>query len=76
MDFEIQALKERVSQMVGDGDISLLFNEIRKDLANKILNTTSHDSGTREILYRQAEGVKLLEEKFQEYLNDINRREE
>lgn len=76
MDFEIQALKERVSQMVGDGDISLLFNEIRKDLANKILNTSSPDSGTREILYRQAEGVKLLEEKFQEYLNDINRREE
>lgn len=76
MSFELQGLKERVGQMVGDGDISLLFNEIRKDIANKILSTHSGATDIRENLYQQANGLKLLEEKFQEYLNDINRDEE
>ncbi|MGL5014161.1 MAG: hypothetical protein ACRC6V_07725 [Bacteroidales bacterium] len=74
MDYELQWLKERVGQMVGDGDISLLFNEIRKDIANSILNTP--DQNQRELLYMEAQGCKRLEQKFQEYLNDINRNKE
>lgn len=76
MDYKIQGLKDRVTQMVGDGDISLLFNEIRKDLANKILNTQVGQTELRESIYHQCTGLKTLEDKFQEYLNDINRIEE
>ena len=76
MDYRIQGLKDRVTTMVGDGDISLLFNEIRKDLANKILNTQVGQTELRESLYMQSAGLKTLEDKFQEYLNDINRIEE
>ena len=76
MDYELEGLKSRVTQMVGDGDISLLFNEIRKDLANKILNTQVGQTELRESLYMQSAGLKTLEDKFQEYLNDINRIEE
>ncbi len=74
MDYQVEWLKERVGQMVGDGDVSLLFNEIRKDIANKILNTP--DSTEREMLYMEAQGCKRLEQKFQEYLNDLNRKQE
>lgn len=74
MDYELQWLKERVGQMLGDGDISLLFNEIRKDIANKILDTP--DLTQREFLYMEAQGCKRLEQKFQEYLNDLNRNKE
>lgn len=76
MDYKIQGLKDRVTQMVGGGDISLLFNEIRKDLANKILNTQVGQTELRESLYMQSAGLKTLEDKFQEYLNDVNRFEE
>lgn len=76
MSLNLQGLKDRVTQMVGDGDISLLFNEIRKDLANKILNTQVGQTELRESLYMQCAGLKVLEDKFQEYLNDINRIEE
>ncbi|MGL5014214.1 MAG: hypothetical protein ACRC6V_07990 [Bacteroidales bacterium] len=76
MSLDLEGLKYRVTQMVGDGDISLLFNEIRKDLANKILNTQRGQTELRETLYYQAEGLQLLEDKFQEYLNDVNRTEE
>lgn len=76
MSLDLLGLKNRVTQMVGDGDISLLFNEIRKDLANKMMNTQPGQTELREQLYFQSEGLKHLEEKFQEYLNDINRIEE
>lgn len=76
MSLDLEGLKYRVTQMVGDGDISLLFNEIRKDLANKILNTQVGQTELRELLYMQTNGLKALEDKFQEYLNDVNRFEE
>lgn len=76
MNYEIESLKKRVIDMVGGGDVALLFNEIRKDIANKIIDTPVNQTETRENLYFQANGLKLLEEKFQEYLNDINRIEE
>lgn len=76
MSLDLEGLKYRVTQMVGDGDISLLFNEIRKDLANKILNTQVGQTELREMLYMQTAGLKALEDKFQEYLNDVNRFEE
>lgn len=76
MDYKLQGLKDRVTTMVGDGDISLLFNEIRKDLANKILNTQPGQTELRENLFYQAKGLSSLEEKFQGYVNDINRIEE
>ncbi|MGL5377208.1 MAG: hypothetical protein ACRDAT_02765 [Cetobacterium sp.] len=76
MDYRLQGLKDRVTTMVGDGDISLLFNEIRKDLANKILNTQPGQTELRENLFYQAQGLNSLEEKFQGYVNDINRIEE
>lgn len=76
MDYELDMLKERVSDMVGNGDISLLFNEIKKDIAFQILRTPLEDKVTREMLYMQAQGCGLLEQKFQEYLNDVNRKKE
>lgn len=75
MDYQLEWLKDRVTQMIGDGDISLLFNEIRKDIANKLLNTSIEETDIREQLYMQAAGCRLLEDKFQEYLNDLNRKE-
>lgn len=76
MSYELDMLKERVTDMVGNGDISLLFGEIKKDIAFQILRTPLEDKVTREMLYMQAQGCTLLEHKFQEYLNDVNRKKE
>ncbi|MGL5384307.1 MAG: hypothetical protein ACRDCA_00270 [Serratia sp. (in: enterobacteria)] len=76
MDYELDMLKDRVTHMVGNGDISLLFNEIKKDIAFQILRTPLEDKVTREMLYMQSQGCTLLEQKFQEYLNDVNRKKE
>lgn len=71
MDFAIDALKYKVSTLMEGEEISLLFQQIKNDIATQMLHTKPTERDKREELYYLSQGVNLLECKMTEYKNDI-----
>ena len=70
---ELVGLKHRVRDMVERDDFSILFNEIRKDIAQRILQTGVNQKEERENLYLMSHGLTLLEMKLQEFANEFSK---
>ena len=66
----------KVKTILEGDDFALLTNEIRKDISNQILCTSPSDTERREELYWQAHGLALMEQKMQEYMNEISKENE
>ena len=57
----LERIKNKVSMLMEDEEIVLLFDMARKDLANQVLLTQPKETEKREELYNQARGLTLLE---------------
>lgn len=64
MNRSMEQLRSKVKLMLEGEEISLLFDMVKKDLANQILLTKPNESEKREELYLTANGVDLLSRKM------------
>lgn len=76
MKHELKQLMYKVSTLLEGEEISLLFQDIKLDISNKILNTKPDDSEKREELYFMSYGITLLERKMTELSNDFKQENE
>lgn len=76
MDFAIDALKYKVSTIMEGEEISLLFQQIKNDIATQMLHTKPNEVEKREELYFITQGINFLERKMTGYHNDIKEMEE
>lgn len=71
MNSAIEALRYKVSTLMEEGEVSLLFQQIKNDIVTQILHTKPNETEKREELYNVTQGLSLLERKMTEYHNDI-----
>lgn len=71
MNSAIESLKYKVSTIMEEGEISLLFQQIKNDIVTQILHTKPNEIEKREELYNITQGISFLERKMTEYHNDI-----
>lgn len=71
MNSAIASLKYKVNTIMEEGEVSLLFQQIKNDIATQMLHTKPNESEKREELYYLSQGLNLLERKMTEYKNDI-----
>lgn len=65
-------LANKLHTLVEGEVLDLLLDEITKDIALEIVNTTLQQNDKREELYLLCEAVKKLKGKLQEYDNTYN----
>lgn len=70
MKSELKQLMYKVSTLLEGEEISLLFEDIKLDISNQLMNTKPAESDKREELYYMSYGITLLERKMTE-LSDI-----
>ena len=71
MESALNAIKYKVSTIMEGEEISLLFQQVKNDLANQIIRTKPNDADRREELYYITQGIDYLERKMTEYANEI-----
>ena len=71
MESALNAIKYKVSTIMEGEEISLLFQQVKNDLANQIIRTKPNDTDKREELYYITQGIDYLERKMTEYANEI-----
>ena len=71
MESALNAIKYKVSTIMEGEEISLLFQQVKNDLANQIIRTKPNDADRREELYYITQGLDYLERKMAEYANEI-----
>ena len=71
MESALNAIKYKVSTIMEGEEISLLFQQVKNDLANQIIRTKPNDADKREELYYITQGIDYLERKMTEYANEI-----
>lgn len=71
MNSAIESLKYKVSTLMEEGEVSLLFQQIKNDIVTQILHTKPNEVEKREELYSTTQALNLLERKMTEYHNDI-----
>lgn len=76
MESNLKELMYRVKAVMEGEDLSTLLNEIKKDLSNQIVMTQMSEKEKREDLYLMIHGLKLLEAKMQECVNEVTKENE
>lgn len=76
MESNLRELMYRVKAVVEGGDLSTLFEEIKKDLSNQIVMTKMDEKDKREDLYLMIHGLNLLDAKMQECVNEVTKENE
>ena len=74
MKHELKQLMYKVSTLLEE-EISLLFQDIKSDISNQIMNTKPTENEKREELYYMSYGITLLERKMTELSNIANEQE-
>ena len=75
MKHELKQLMYKVSTLLEGEEISLLFQDIKSDISNQIMNTKPTENEKREELYYMSYGITLLERKMTELSNIANEQE-
>lgn len=75
MESALDAIKYKVSTIMEGEEISLLFQQIKTDIAAQIIRTKPNDAEKREELYYITQGIDFLERKMTEYANEIKEKE-
>ncbi|MGL5014396.1 MAG: hypothetical protein ACRC6V_08940 [Bacteroidales bacterium] len=70
------SIKYKINQLTEGGDLSFIFDLIKKRVAEEILETSPSEVELRNEKYWLVMGIKSLEKEFQGYVNDITRLEE
>lgn len=76
MKSELAQLFYKVNCLIEEGEISLLFNDIKNDISNQISNTKPNEGQKREELYFMTYGITLLERKMTELSNEFKQENE
>lgn len=71
MESALNAIKYKVSTIMEGEEISLLFQQVKTDIASQIIRTKPNDADKREELYYITQGLDYLERKMTEYANEI-----
>lgn len=71
MESALNAIKYKVSTVMEGEEISLLFQQVKTDIAAQIIRTKPNDAEKRDELYYIAQGIDYLERKMTEYANEI-----
>ena len=71
MKHELKQLMYKVSTLLEGEEISLLFQQVKTDIASQIIRTKPNDADKREELYYITQGLDYLERKMTEYANEI-----
>lgn len=75
MESALDAIKYKVSTIMEGEEISLLFLQIKNDIAAQIIRTKPNDADKREELYYITQGIDYLERKMTEFANEIKEKE-
>lgn len=71
-----QSAISKVKQLMGDGTLSLLLDELKQETALSIVHTTFDQKAEREELYMLTKAIDGLQVKLQEYVNTYDKIQE
>lgn len=76
VDPRLEGIKYKIAALMEGDDLSIVFSEIKRKLAQDIINTKPDEVSIRNEKYWLVNSIKTLEKEFQGYVNDISRMEE
>lgn len=76
MKSELAQLLYKVNCLIEEGEISLLFEDIKLDISRQISNTKPNEGQKREELYFMTYGITLLERKMTGLSNEFKQENE
>lgn len=72
MNNELRSVVTQLRQMQEGGGLPLLFEDIKKDVAARMVQTEYHQVDERNRLYMITQALNELEAKLQDYVNQLN----